>query len=95
MDRGKLGTKRSTLVDERGTSLSTVVTAANRHEKKAAAETIDQIDDRRPKTKQRRRQHLAVDKGYGFTDTHEELTQRGYIVHGRKPGEPEPDVPPE
>lgn len=95
VDRGKVGTKRSTLTDGRGTPLATVVTSANRHDKKVAADTIDKIEERRPKTKQRRRQHLAVDKGYGFADTHKDFAERGYIVHGRKPGDPEPEVAPE
>ena len=95
VDRGKRGTKRSLLVDGRGAPLSTVVTAANRHEKTVALETIDAIKERRPRTPVRRRQHLAVDKGYGYKDTHRDLEERGYIVHGKFPGDPEPEIAPE
>lgn len=95
VDRAKIGTKRHTLVDERGAPISTVVTGANRQEMKFAAETIDAVADRRPKPTTRRRQHIAVDKGYGHKVTHQELKDRGYVVHGRLQGEPEPERPAE
>ena len=98
VDRGKRGTKRSVLVDQRGAPLAVVVDGANRHEKKLALETVDAVGQRRPKRKQRRRQHITIDKGYDFDDTIQGLEQRDYIVHRKRRtrrGETPKPVPPE
>jgi putative transposase len=43
-DRGKRGTKRHVLTEQRGIPLSSVViTAANTHDMKSAAKTLDNI----------------------------------------------------
>ena len=42
-DRGKLGTKRHILTDQRGTPLSAFITGANVHDMKAVFETTDGI----------------------------------------------------
>ena len=83
------------LVDGRGAPIATVATAENRNEKTVALETIDAIKERRPRTPVRRRQHLAVDKGYGYRDTHRDMEQRGSIVHGKFRGDPTPEIAPE
>jgi putative transposase len=42
-DRGKRGTKRHVLTEQRGIPLSVVITAANTHDMKSAAKTLDNI----------------------------------------------------
>ncbi len=83
-DRGKLGTKRNTLVDRRGVPLSTVVTAANRHDMKSALSTMDSIVVDRPK---RMEQNICMDKGYDFPEIEYGAEERGYIDHIRQKGE--------
>ncbi len=43
MDRGKLGSKRHIVVDERGIPLAVTITGANRHDSKAFESTLDAI----------------------------------------------------
>ena len=62
-DRGKLGTKRHSLVDRRDIPLSTVVTGANNHDMKSAFPTIDSIVADRPK---RIKQNICMDKDMIF-----------------------------
>ena len=64
-DRGKLGTKRHILTDQRGTPLSAVITGANTHDikKKAAMDTLDGIVVQRPSPRPYHRQNLCLDKG--------------------------------
>lgn len=47
-DRGKLGEKRSTLVDGRGVPLAVAVEGANVPDQKLVAETLDSIPIHRP-----------------------------------------------
>ena len=48
-DRGKLGTKRHVLTDQKGILLSVVsITGANTHDMKAAIDTLDNIVIQRP-----------------------------------------------
>ena len=42
-DRGKRGTKRHVLTEQHGIPLSVVITAANTHDMKSAAKTLDNI----------------------------------------------------
>ena len=62
-DRGKLGTKRHILTDQRGTPLSAVITGANTHDMKAAFETLDGVVVARPAPSRYHPQHLCLDKG--------------------------------
>lgn len=87
VDRGKSGTKRSVLTDQRGAPLSVVVTGANTHDKKVALETIDAIVVPRPNKVVYRLHHLCLDKGYDFEDVIEGVLERDYILHGKKRGE--------
>lgn len=63
-DRGKLGTKRSVLVDGRGVPIGLELAGANVNDSKLTFETIDSIPIERPKTAIRKRQHFHADKGY-------------------------------
>ena len=59
-DRGKIGTKRHVLTDQRGIPVSVVITAANTHDMKAVTETLDRTVVKRPL----KEQNLCLDKGY-------------------------------
>jgi len=62
-DRAKSGSKRHILVDQRGASLSILITAANTHDITWALTLVDRPIVARPKTKYRVH-HLCADKGY-------------------------------
>jgi putative transposase len=76
-DRGKLGTKRHVLTDQRGIPISVVITSANTHDMKAAADTLDSVVVERSLKKQ----NLCLDKGYDFPEIEKESINRRYIPH--------------
>ena len=82
-DRGKLGTKRHVLTDQRGIPLSITITSANTHDMKAAIDTLDTVIVQRPSCKQ----NLCLDKGYDFPEIEREVIKRKYITHIRHRGE--------
>ena len=64
-DRGKSGTKRHVLVDQKGIPLSVVITGANIHDDmKASINTLDKIVVHKPVEKH----NLCLDKGYDFPE---------------------------
>ena len=86
---GKLGVKRSTLVDGRGVPLAVAVAAANVPDSKLVAETLKAIPIRRPEPTTEQPQHLCLDKGYAGAPVDEEVRERGYMPHvPRKANEP-------
>ena len=88
-DRGKLGVKRSVLVDGRGVPLAAAANGANVHDQKLLCETLDTIPVRRPESTTRHKQHLCLDKGYVGKPVEREAAKRGYILHvPPKDGEP-------
>lgn len=87
VDRGKSGTKRSLLTDQRGAPLSVVVTAANTHDKTVALETLDGIIVQRPEKLIYRIHHLCLDKGYDYADVIAGVLARDYILHLKKRGQ--------
>ena len=87
VDRGKLGTKRSVLSDQRGAPLAVVVTGANTNDKTVALETLDGIVVDRPEKVIYRLHHLCLDKGYDYADVIAGVEEREYILHLRKIGE--------
>ena len=88
-DRGKRGTKRNVLTDQRGIPLSVVITAANTHDMKSAAKTLDNIVivRRRRPAPSKILQNLCLDKGYDSQEIEYEAVKRGYIPHIRYRGE--------
>lgn len=64
--------------------LSSVVTAANKHDMKSAFPTIDSIVIDRPR---RVKQNICMDKGYDFPEIEYGVRERGYIDHIRQKGE--------
>ena len=91
-DRGKLGTKRHQLTDQRGTPLSAVITGANTHDMKAAMETLDSIATQRPPPGPYHRQNLCLDKGYDCPEIQAGVIERKYVPHMRHRGELEDPV---
>ena len=87
VDRGKSGTKRSVLTDQRGAPLAIVVTGANTHDKTVAAQTLDDIIVPRPDRVTYRTHHLCLDKGYDYEDVTQAAFERDYILHGLKRGQ--------
>jgi len=83
-DRGKLGTKRHVLVDQKGVPLSVTITGANIHDMKASADTLDKIVVERPVKKHT---HLCLDKGYDFLEIERQTSKRKYLSHIRHRGE--------
>jgi putative transposase len=86
-DRGKSGTKRHVLTDARGAPLAVTITAANRHDMKAAFSTLEAVVTPRPPIKAYHLQHLCLDKGYDYPEIHEGVCDRGYLPHIRRRGE--------
>jgi putative transposase len=80
-DRGKLGVKRSTLVDGRGVPLAIAVEGANVPDQKLVAETLDGIPMQRPHPTSQAPHHLCLDKGYAGEPVEREVCARGYTSH--------------
>src|SRR5512137_2846655 len=79
-DRGKLGTKRSLLVDEQGVPLGLVVSGANSADSRLLAATLQAgpLDRPDPTTTE---QHLSLDKGYSGEPCAQVADAAGYTVH--------------
>ncbi len=86
-DRGKNGSKRMLLVDERGVPLSIIVTGANRHDVTQLAITLDSIVVERPEVTPYHPQNLCADAGFTGTPAHEQIVERDYRPHVRSRGE--------
>ena len=86
-DRGKLGSKRHILTDQRGTPLSAVITGAQVHDMKATMDTLDSIVVPRPPSRPYHLQNLCLDKGYDFPEVEMGAIERGYVPHIRHRGE--------
>jgi putative transposase len=86
-DRGKNGSKRSLLVEASGGPLAVVVDAANLHDTKLLAATLEAVVVERPKPTKRRPQHLCLDKGYDNPTGHKAVEEHNYTGHVRKIGE--------
>ena len=84
-DRGKMGTKRSVLVDEKGLPPAIVISGANTHDIKLLEETLDHIVVLRPEPDEEHPKNLCLDAGY--TGSGEAVEQRNYIPHIRPRGE--------
>ena len=80
-DRGKLGVKRSTLIDGRGVPLAVAVEGANVPDQKMVAATLDAIPIQRPAAAPHKPQHLCLDKGYVGEPVDREVRERGYTPH--------------
>jgi putative transposase len=86
-DRGKLGTKRSLLVDGRGVPLSVVPAGANVNDFKILEKTIRSIRIDRPEPSDDAPQNLCLDKGYDNRQSRRVAIDEGYVAHIRSRGE--------
>jgi len=86
-DRGKRGTKRSTLSEGHGLPLAVVVAGANVPDMKLAAPTLDALVVERPEPTVGRPQHLCLDAGYDDDLPRYAAEQRHYVAHIRPRGE--------
>ena len=86
-DRGKHGTKRSTLSEGHGLPLAVVVAGANRTDMKLLALTLDALVVARPAPTPEQPQGVCLDKGYDYDAIRDQLDVRGYTPHIRPVGE--------
>lgn len=79
-DRGKLGTKRSLLVNEQGVPLAIVVSGANTPDGRLLDATLQAVPIERPDATTTA-QHLCLDKGYSGEPCARVAEAAGYTVH--------------
>jgi putative transposase len=85
-DRGKNGSNKSLVTDGAGGPLGLVVAAANVNADQLLRQTLEAIVVARPRTRQKRTQHLSLDKGYDTPTGKRVVQQRRYIPHIRRRG---------
>ena len=83
------------MTDQRGAPLAVTITAANRHDMKAAFSTLEAVVPPRPPITPYHPQHLCLDQGYDYPEIDEGVRDRRYLPHIRSRGEtkPEPGAP--
>ena len=86
-DRGKLGVKRSLLVEANGVPVGLTVEGANRHDKKLVEATLESIPVDRPGPTPASPQGMCLDKGYDYDDTRALVAEFGFTAHVRARGE--------
>ena len=67
--------------------MAVTLSAANRHDMKAAFATLDAVVPRRPAVRPYHKQHLCLDKGYDYPEIEQGVRARGYLPHMRRCGE--------
>jgi putative transposase len=77
-DRGKQGTKRSTLSEGHGLPLAVVVDGANRTDMKLTAATLEALVVARPTPTPEQPQHLCLDAGYDYPVIWQTVREQGY-----------------
>jgi putative transposase len=82
-DRGKQGTKRSTLSEGHGLPLAIAVAGANVHDTNLVAATLDALVIERPVSEQ----NLCLDAGYAGEKTATLVREHAYTPHVRPRGE--------
>jgi putative transposase len=86
-DRGKMGTKKSLVVDGDGGPLGVVIAGANVLERYLLKATIEAIVVERPEPTPERPQHLSLDKGYDNETGERAAVEAKYTPHIRRIGE--------
>jgi putative transposase len=86
-DRGKMGTKKSLVVDGDGGPLGVVIAGANVLERRLLKATIEAIVVERPEPTPQRPQHLCLDKGYDNETGEQAAVKAKYTPHIRRIGE--------
>jgi IS5 family transposase len=87
VDRGKLGVKRSTIVDAKGIPLGAVVAPANRHDSPLLDKTLDVLGELGPLPEQI---SVHLDRGYDSRSTREKLQHRNLLAAISEKGKPAP-----
>ena len=87
VDRGKGGTKRSTVVDAKGIPLGTVVVPASRHDSPLLDVTLDTLE---PLGELPDQASVHLDRGYDSKATREKLEARGLSGVIAERGKPAP-----
>jgi putative transposase len=80
-DRGKIGTKKSVLVDGDGGPLGAVIAGANVLERRMLRATIEAIVVERPEPTEDQKQHLSLDGGYDNPTGREAASEAQYTPH--------------
>jgi transposase len=86
-DRGKLGAKRSLLVDANDIPVGQAIDGANRHDKKLVEATLESIPVHRDLPEPGLELGLCLDKGYDYDDIRELVAEFAFIGHVRARGE--------
>ena len=86
-DRGKLGVKRSLLIEGHGVPLGLVVDGANRHDCKLLEATLQNLPVPRPTPTPEHPQHVCLDKGYDYDFVRKLLILAAFLGHIRPLGE--------
>ncbi|WP_205833115.1 IS5 family transposase [Azohydromonas caseinilytica] len=86
-DRGKEGTKRSTLTDAAGMPIAMEVAGANRHDMKLTRATLSAIVIPRPIPIYDEPQRLCLDKGFDYDEVRDIVLEFGFTAHIRTRGE--------
>jgi putative transposase len=84
--------KRSILVEADGGPLSAIVAAANVHDTKLLATTLDAVVVARPQPTAENPQHLCLDKGYDNPTGRTAVVDHHYVPHIRRIGEEKIDA---
>lgn len=87
VDRGKGGTKRSTVVDANGIPLGAIAAPANRHDSPLLEETLDTLESLGPLPEQI---SVHLDRGYDSRTTRQKLKDRGLNPAISEKGKPAP-----
>ena len=74
-------------MERSGGPLAIVIAAANVHDTKLLAATLDAIVVERPQPTPEHPQHLLLDKGYDNPTGHTAVAEHGYVAHIRRIGE--------
>jgi putative transposase len=86
-DRGKRGTKRHILTDERGVPVAVHTSAANVNDCQMVEQTLDAVPIKAGRGVKRPR-HLCMDKGYDYEKVDRAVGKRRIKPHTRRRGEP-------
>ena len=86
-DRGKMGTKKSVVVDGQGGPLAAVISGANVLERRTLRGTIEAIVVQRPEPTDEAPQNLSLDGGYDNPTGREAAAEAKYIPHIHKASE--------
>jgi putative transposase len=86
-DRGKHGTKRSTVSEGHGLPLAIAVAGATVHDTTLVAETVEGSGLSRPMPSEAAPHHLCLDAGYVGPKTAQTVAEHDYVAHVRPRGE--------